>query len=97
MYSNGEKNKKITIKYFIYIARCTDETLYTGYTVNLEARESIHNKGKGAKYTRARLPIKIIYSESFDTKSEAMKREYSIKKMTRLKKELLIKTACIKK
>lgn len=78
------------MNFFIYIAQCADNSLYTGYTTDLEAREETHNKGEGAKYTRARLPIKIIYTETFKTKSEAMKREYEIKQLTREQKESLI-------
>lgn len=78
------------MSFFVYLAQCADNTFYTGYTSNIEKREAVHNKGEGAKYTRARLPIKIIYSEEFSTKSEAMKREYEIKQLTREQKEKLI-------
>ncbi|MBT4349561.1 GIY-YIG nuclease family protein [bacterium] len=78
-------------KYYIYLARCNDQTLYTGYTSNLIQREAKHNAGEGAKYTRARRPIRIIYSEKFNTISEAMIRECQIKSWTKLKKEKLIK------
>lgn len=77
--------------YHTYIARCSDDTLYTGYCVDIEAREEKHNSGKGAKYTRNRRPVKIVYSESFLNRSDAMKRESAIKKLTRMKKEALIK------
>jgi putative endonuclease len=77
--------------FFTYIARCADKSLYTGYCANLTDRENTHNLGKGAKYTRGRLPLKIIYSEEFETKSQAMKREAQIKKLKRLDKEKLIK------
>lgn len=76
--------------HYIYIARCADDTLYTGYTTDLKARENRHNEGRGAKYTQARLPVKFVYSETFSTKSEAMKREYAIKKMTKKQKEELV-------
>lgn len=79
-------------KYYVYLARCKDRTLYTGYTVDLKDREIKHNAGEGAKYTRNRRPIKIVYSEEFDTMSEAMKREAEIKKWPRIKKEELINT-----
>ena len=79
-------------KYFTYLARCKDHTLYTGYTDILQKRERAHNNGTGAKYTKARRPIKIIYWEKFKTKSLAMKREAEIKKWPKNKKEELVKT-----
>ena len=78
-------------KYFVYLARCKDKTIYTGYTVDLKDREAKHNSGEGAKYTKHRRPIKIVYSEEFDTISEAMKREAQIKSWSRADKEKLIK------
>ena len=75
---------------YTYILRCKDNTLYTGWTNNLEKRIEAHNAGKGAKYTKARLPVELVYYEQFKTKEEAMKREYAIKHMTRKMKELLI-------
>lgn len=77
-------------QYFTYIAKCADDSLYTGYCVDLQEREDKHNLGEGAKYTRNRRPIKIVYSESFSTRSEAMKREWEIKKMRRSEKLKLI-------
>lgn len=75
---------------YIYILLCRDNTLYTGWTNDLEARINSHNAGTGAKYTRARLPVKLIYCERFNTKSEALKREIEIKKLNRTKKLELI-------
>lgn len=72
------------------MARCNDHSLYSGYCTNLEAREAMHNSGKGAKYTRSRQPVKIVYSESYTTKSEALKREIELKKLSKQKKEELI-------
>ena len=66
---------------YIYIVRCSDGTLYTGWTNQLEKRIKVHNEGKGAKYTRARLPVELVYHETFETKEEAMKREYAIKQL----------------
>ncbi|MCD4760993.1 GIY-YIG nuclease family protein [bacterium] len=83
--------KKAIKKYYFYIARCSDDTLYCGYCVNVSNREKAHNKGDGAKYTRQRRPIKIIYWEKFSSISEAMKREAQVKKWKRDKKENLIK------
>lgn len=77
---------------YTYIVECADGSLYTGWTDNLEARVAAHNAGKGAKYTRSRLPVKLVYYESFDTKEEAMSREWHIKQLTRSEKLLLIKS-----
>ncbi len=76
---------------YTYILECSDKTLYTGWTNNIEKRLKTHLAGKGAKYTRCRLPVKIVYLEEFETKEEAMKREYEIKKFSRDKKLSLIK------
>ena len=76
--------------YYVYILECADKTLYTGYTDDIEKRIKVHNRGKGAKYTRARLPVTLVYFEEVETKSNALSREYSIKKMTRRQKETLI-------
>ena len=75
---------------YTYILRCRDGTLYTGWTNDIEKRVKAHNEGKGAKYTKARLPVKLVYSEEFETKTEAMKREYASKRMRREAKEKLI-------
>ncbi|MHC1720502.1 MAG: GIY-YIG nuclease family protein [Clostridiaceae bacterium] len=75
---------------YVYILKCIDESFYTGYTNDLGKRLLIHNRGKGAKYTRCRLPVKLVYYEAYETKSEAMKREYSIKQLTRNEKADLI-------
>ena len=75
---------------YIYILRCADGSLYTGWTNNLEKRLAAHQSGKGGKYTRARLPVALIYYEQFDTKQEAMRREWEIKQLTREEKLSLI-------
>lgn len=75
--------------YFVYIVQCLDNTLYTGITPNIETRIKAHNEGKGAKYTRGRLPVKLIYKEKFANKSQALKREIAIKKMSRQAKMAL--------
>ncbi|MBR6382879.1 MAG: GIY-YIG nuclease family protein [Lachnospiraceae bacterium] len=78
--------------YYIYILECADNTLYTGYTNDLDNRLKAHNAGKGAKYTKSRLPVKLVYSETFDDKKEAMSREWFIKhRLTREEKLELIK------
>ncbi|HUT22510.1 MAG TPA: GIY-YIG nuclease family protein [Candidatus Bipolaricaulota bacterium] len=75
----------------MYIARCNDNSLYTGSRLNIQAREKRHNEGKGAKYTKYRRPVKIIYFEEYNTLREAMQRENQIKRWSKIKKENLIK------
>lgn len=79
------------MKFYTYIVECADKTLYTGYTDNLEKRLAKHNSGLGAKYTRGRIPVFLKYFEEFPTKSEALRREYQIKRFSRIEKENLIK------
>lgn len=76
--------------HFVYIVECADRTFYTGYANDIQKRIETHNKGRGAKYTRCRLPVKLVYTEEFETKSEAMKREYFIKQLSREQKKNLI-------
>lgn len=71
---------------FVYIVRCADDTLYTGWAVDVVARVKVHNAGRGAKYTQTRRPVKLIFSEEFPTRAEAMQREHQIKKLPRAKK-----------
>lgn len=75
---------------YTYIVKCRDGSLYTGWTNDLEKRVNDHNDGKGAKYTKTRRPVELVYYESFSTKEEAMKREYAIKQMTRKQKMRLL-------
>ena len=75
---------------YTYILKCADNTLYCGWTNDLEKRLKAHNSGKGAKYTRSRLPVTLVYYEKFETSTEAQKREYQIKKLTRKQKLILI-------
>ena len=75
---------------YTYMVKCSDGTLYTGWTTDLEHRVKAHNDGEGAKYTRSRRPVELVYYEEYATKAEAMKREYSIKQHTRKQKEKLI-------
>ena len=77
---------------YTYILKCSDGTLYTGWTNNLEKRVETHNAGKGARYTKVRRPVELVYYETFDTKEEAMKREYQIKQMKRQEKLILIES-----
>jgi putative endonuclease len=81
----------MTAKYFVYVLRCADGTLYTGYTVNLENRLRAHNEGgNGARYTRGRRPVVLVYFEECDSKASAMKRERKIKTLSRAAKLALI-------
>ena len=75
---------------YVYIVRCSDQTLYTGWTNHLEKRIEAHNAGKGAKYTKARRQVELVYFETFDNKGDAIKREYQIKQLKRSEKEKLI-------
>ena len=78
--------------FYCYILKCFDNTLYTGYTNNLEKRVATHNKGKGAKYTKRRRPCVLVYYEEFSCKSDALKREYYIKhRLSRSDKLALIR------
>ena len=87
--------------HFVYILRCADKTLYTGYTTDIDKRIKEHNgKGTtqselsaGAKYTRSRRPVKLVYQESLESKGEALSREYAIKQLNRTQKLALIKSA----
>lgn len=76
---------------YVYILRCKDNSLYTGWCVDLEKRLALHNAGKGAKYTRAKGPCKLVYYEEISNKSEALKREIAIKKLSKTKKEDLVR------
>jgi putative endonuclease len=78
-------------EFYVYIVECSDGSLYTGYTVDITQRIAKHNDGLGAKYTRNRRPVILKYQEICATKSEAMKREIAIKKLTRNKKIALIR------
>ncbi len=71
---------------FVYLVQCADGTLYCGYTTDVEKRIKAHNNAKGAKYTKTRLPVKLVYCEQCHGKSEALKREHQIKKLTREQK-----------
>ncbi|MBR4514622.1 MAG: GIY-YIG nuclease family protein [Lachnospiraceae bacterium] len=71
---------------YTYLVECADKTLYCGWTNDLDKRMKAHNEGKGAKYTRSRLPVKLVYYEAFDTKEKAMSREWQIKHLSREEK-----------
>lgn len=76
---------------YTYMVKCKDETIYTGWTNNLEKRMKAHNEGKGARYTRSRRPVELVYYEEFATKEEAMRRENAIKRLSRSQKIKIIK------
>lgn len=78
-------------EHLFYVLECNDGSYYAGYTNDLEKRIRVHNEGKGAKYTRAKLPVRCIYKESFETKREAMQAEYQFKQLTRSAKERYMK------
>ena len=80
------------MKNVTYILKCNDNSLYTGCTNDITHRLKMHNEGKGAKYTRGRGPVELVYLEEFETKQEAMSREAKIKRLTRKEKLLLIET-----
>ena len=80
------------MKNVTYILKCNDNSLYTGWTNDITHRLKMHNEGKGAKYTRGRGPVELVYLEEFETKQEAMRREAKIKRLTRKEKLLLIET-----
>jgi predicted O-methyltransferase len=75
---------------YVYILRCADGSLYTGWTNDLKKRVKTHNAGKGAKYTKTRLPVELVYYEEYEEKGEALSRELSIKKLKKTAKEKLI-------
>jgi len=77
------------MNYFVYMLRCADGTYYIGQTKDLSARVDLHNAGKGAKYTRGRLPVVLVYSEPAPDRGAALRREYKLKKMTRAQKQEL--------
>ncbi|MBO5588707.1 MAG: GIY-YIG nuclease family protein [Anaerovibrio sp.] len=81
---------------FTYILECADGTLYTGYTTDMEKRLSTHNSGKASKYTRCRLPVKLVYLEECKDKETAMSREWHIKQLSRVEKLKLIEENKVK-
>ena len=76
--------------HFVYIVRCADGTLYTGYARDPKARVKVHNTGRGARYTSGRRPVRLVYAESFESVGEALRREYALKGRSRAHKEKLI-------
>ena len=76
--------------HFVYVLRCADESLYTGYTTDVERRVDEHDRGDGAKYTRGRTPVELVHVEAFDSQSAAMSREWEVKQLSRAEKEALV-------
>ncbi|MFB6139992.1 MAG: GIY-YIG nuclease family protein [Halosimplex sp.] len=76
--------------HFVYVVRCRDDTLYTGYTTDVERRVREHDAGEGAKYTRGRTPVELVHVEAFDSQSAAMSREHEIKQRSRTAKDRLV-------
>lgn len=81
--------------FWVYMLECVDGSLYTGWTPDLENRVRQHNAGRGSKYVRSRLPAQLVYSESYDTRTEAMRREYALKKLSRSEKLTLIQNQIV--
>ena len=79
--------------HFVYIVRCADGTLYTGYARDPRARERTHNSGRGAKYTAGRRPVRLVYQEAFRSAGKALAREYAVKQLTRAQKDALVVSA----
>lgn len=81
----------------MYLVRCADSTLYCGWTTDLEKRVRAHNSGQGAKYTRSRRPVKLVYAEEFSEKQEALSREWHLKRLSRAEKIRLIEEDGLKR
>jgi putative endonuclease len=79
-----------SVDHYVYVIECVDGSLYTGYTTDVQRRVREHDAGEGAKYTRGRTPVELVYTESFESKSAAMSREYEIKQLSRAEKERLV-------
>lgn len=80
--------------FYVYLLLCKDDSYYCGYTVDIERRVMQHNAGKGAKYTRSRLPVRLVYIEQFETKQEAMSREWHLKRLSHKEKQALVNQYC---
>jgi putative endonuclease len=78
------------VVHFVYMVRCADGTLYTGYARDPDARAKVHNSGRGARYTSGRRPVRLVYSERYESRGDALKREHQLKRLTRVGKEALI-------
>jgi putative endonuclease len=87
----AENAMRMAKGHFVYIVRCKDGSLYTGYAHDPHARLQLHNNGRGAKYTRGRLPVRLVYSEACASLSDALRREYELKQWPRARKQALIR------
>ena len=85
-----QKNMELNKHWFVYIVKCSDDTLYTGISTDVDKRIDTHNKKKGAKYTKTRLPVVCVYTKEYENRSEASKEEYRIKQLTKQQKSELI-------
>lgn len=90
MGAYGSTGEELLMNYWIYIVRCADATLYTGVAADLEKRIAAHNSGKGAKYTRGRRPVALVYRERCENRAQAQRRESEIKRLSRAEKLKLI-------
>lgn len=90
LMSESADNEKKAKDWCVYMVRCADNTLYTGISTDVDARVSTHNKGRGAKYTRARLPVTLVFTETANNRSHAQQREHAIKKLSVANKNALI-------
>ncbi len=82
------------MSWFLYIVECADASYYTGITTDIDRRIDEHNTGKGAKYTQGRGPVSVVYTEKFEDRSQASKREFEIKALTKEQKKKLIQSLC---
>ena len=80
------------MSWYVYMVRCRDNSLYTGCAVDVSRRVQVHNAGKGAKYTRSRLPVELVWQEPCADRAEALRREYAVKQLTRAQKEALLES-----
>lgn len=90
----SEAGPEAGTNHYMYVLECADGTLYTGYAADVEQRIATHNEGRGAKYTRSRLPVKLVACAAFATKNEAMSAEYRFKRLSRSQKLGLLDAAC---
>ena len=88
--SQRQSRRGVRRVHFVYIVRCADGTLYTGYARDPHARAHAHNNGRGAKYTAGRRPVQLVYQEAFRSAGKALAREYAVKQLTRAQKDALI-------
>jgi putative endonuclease len=89
-HARGTDGRAQGIRHHVYIVRCADGTLYTGCARDPHEREKVHNSGRGARYTAGRRPVSLVYSETFESLGDALRRERELKRWTRRKKEALV-------